>query len=131
MQVHTVLLQLATRWPQLSVALMVGGTDVNADMTAWREKGGHVLVGTPGRLDDLMVRLGSEMLLRELELLVLDEADRLLEMGFEEDLAAVRRLSVTAEAPHPSGKPAAPWTLMFSATWTARTAKLAKAMLAP
>ena len=76
MQVHTVLLQLATRWPQLSVALMVGGTDVNADMTAWREKGGHVLVGTPGRLDDLMVRLGSEMLLRELELLVLDEADR-------------------------------------------------------
>ena len=31
------LLQLATRWPQLSVALMVGGTDVNADMTAWRE----------------------------------------------------------------------------------------------
>ena len=52
-------------------------------------------------------------------------------MGFEEDLAAIRRLSVTAEAPHPSGKPAAPWTLMFSATWTARTAKLAKAMLAP
>ena len=52
-------------------------------------------------------------------------------MGFEEDLAAVRRLSVTAEAPHPSGKPAAPWTLMFSATWTARTAKLAKAMLTP
>ena len=70
------LLQLATRWPQLSVALMVGGTDVNADITAWREKGGHVLVGTPGRLDDLMVRLGSEMMLRELELLVLDEADR-------------------------------------------------------
>ena len=69
MQVHTVLLQLATRWPQLSVALMVGGTDVNADITAWREKGGHVLVGTPGRLDDLMVRLGSEMMLRELELL--------------------------------------------------------------
>ena len=52
-------------------------------------------------------------------------------MGFEEDLAAIRRLSVTAEAPHPSGNPAAPWTLMFSATWTARTAKLAKAMLAP
>ena len=73
---HTVLLQLATRWPQMSVALMVGGTDVNADITSWREKGGHVLVGTPGRLDDLMVRLGSEMLLRELELLVLDEADR-------------------------------------------------------
>ena len=43
----------------------------------------------------------------------------------------VRRLSVTTEAPQPSGKPAAPWTLMFSATWTARTAKLAKAMLAP
>ena len=43
----------------------------------------------------------------------------------------VRRLSVTTEAPQPSGKPAAPWTLLFSATWTARTAKLAKAMLAP
>ena len=43
----------------------------------------------------------------------------------------MRRLSVTTEAPQPSGKPAAPWTLMFSATWTARTAKLAKAMLAP
>ena len=95
-QVHTVLLQLATRWPQLSVALMVGGTDVNADMTAWREKGGHVLVGTPGRLDDLMVRLGSEMLLRELELLVLDEADRSAR-------PASSAPSVPASAPRPLG----------------------------
>ena len=44
------------------------------------ERGGNVLVGTPGRLDDLMVRL-SEMVLRELDLLILDEADRLLDMG--------------------------------------------------
>ena len=89
-QVHTVLSQLAATWPKLRLALMVGGTDIRADMERFREHGGNVLVGTPGRLDDVMGRLSSsEMVMRELELLILDEADRLLDMGFEQTLNSI------------------------------------------
>ena len=57
MQVHAVAEQLVAAQPDVRLALMVGGTDVNADVAAFREHGGHVLIGTPGRLDDLMQRL--------------------------------------------------------------------------
>eukprot|EP00908_Phaeocystis_cordata_P022001 Transcript_4409.p1 GENE.Transcript_4409~~Transcript_4409.p1 ORF type:complete len:659 (+),score=328.87 Transcript_4409:66-2042(+) len=116
-QVHAVLCQLAASWPELRVALMVGGTDIRADMAAFSERGGNVLVGTPGRLDDLMLRL-SEMVLRELELLVLDEADRLLDMGFEQTLNAIlQRL------------PKQRRTGLFSATQTRQLLQLCRAGL--
>ena len=79
-QVHTVAQQVAGGGaPGLTLALMVGGTDIGQAMSSYRGEGGNVLIGTPGRLDDLMERL-PEMRLRALELLVLDEADRLLDM---------------------------------------------------
>ena len=62
------------------LALMVGGTDVLADLSNFREHGGNIVVGTPGRIDDVMTRI-RELSCKELELLVLDEADRLLDMG--------------------------------------------------
>ena len=43
-QVHSVLSQLAATWPKLRLALMVGGTDIQADMASFRERGGNVLV---------------------------------------------------------------------------------------
>jgi ATP-dependent RNA helicase DDX55/SPB4 len=51
----------------------------------FKEQGAHVLVGTPGRIDDVMKRC-SAMDLKRLEVLVLDEADRLLDMGFKQQL---------------------------------------------
>ncbi|KAL4439652.1 hypothetical protein ABPG75_002653 [Micractinium tetrahymenae] len=62
--------------------------DPGADVAAFKEGGGHVLVGTPGRLDDVMQRC-TTMDLRTVEVLVLDEADRLLDMGFKAQLDAI------------------------------------------
>lgn len=88
MQVYTVAKHLAETHDKLRLMLMVGGTDVQVDMQDFREHGANILVGTPGRLDDAMERL-KEMSFRELELLVLDEADRLLDMGFEASLNSI------------------------------------------
>eukprot|EP00966_Prymnesium_polylepis_P281519 6504707-Prymnesium_polylepis.1 len=68
-QVRAVAQRLAEQHDGVRLMLMVGGTDIQADMLAFREHGANVLIGTPGRLDDLMDRL-REMSLRELELLV-------------------------------------------------------------
>jgi hypothetical protein len=59
-------------------------------VAAFAERGAHVLVGTPGRLADLVQRAAA-LDLRRLEVLVLDEADRLLDMGFRTHLDAVMR----------------------------------------
>lgn len=101
----------------LRLALMVGGTDIQQDMSAYRSLGGNVLIGTPGRLDDVMQRM-PEMRLRELELLVLDEADRLLDMGFEVTLNAI-----LARLPKQRR------TGLFSATQTAEVVQLVRAGL--
>ena len=58
-------------------------------MAAFAESGAHVLVGTPGRLADLVQRAAPKLDLKRLEVLVLDEADRLLDMGFRTHLDAV------------------------------------------
>ena len=117
LQVHAVAVQLAAALPSLTLALMVGGTDILHSMTEFRENGGHVLIGTPGRLDDLMTRL-PEMHLKELDLLVLDEADRLLDMGFEVTLNAI-----LARLPKQRR------TGLFSATQTAEVLQLVRAGL--
>ena len=116
-QVHTVAMQLRDALPSVRVALMVGGTDIGAAMATYRAEGGNVLIGTPGRLDDLMQRL-PEMRLRELDLLILDEADRLLDMGFEATLNAI-----LARLPKQRR------TGLFSATQTAEVLQLVRAGL--
>ena len=59
--------------------------DPLVDVAAFDEKGGNIVVGTPGRISDVMKR--SKLIeLRRLEVLVLDEADRLLDMGFRAQL---------------------------------------------
>ena len=70
---HAVATKLTASWPATRLALMVGGTDVLADLSKFREQGGNIVIGTPGRLDDVMTRL-RELSCKELELLVLDEA---------------------------------------------------------
>ncbi|KAL4433585.1 hypothetical protein ABPG75_000026 [Micractinium tetrahymenae] len=103
--------------PWLRALLLVGGTDPGADVAAFKEGGGHVLVGTPGRLDDIMQRC-TTMDLRTVEVLVLDEADRLLDMGFKAQLDAImQRL------------PRQRRTGLFSATQTEAVEALARAGL--
>ncbi len=76
-----------------------------------------MLVGTPGRLDDIMARAAG-LSLRRLELLVLDEADRLLSMGFAAQVGSIlRRL------------PKQRRTGLFSATQTEEVSELARAGL--
>ncbi|KAJ3114609.1 ATP-dependent RNA helicase ddx55 [Physocladia obscura] len=59
--------------------LFIGGTSVNDDVTAFKTTGGNILVGTPGRLEDLLTSRSSLFNTKNLQVLVLDEADRLLE----------------------------------------------------
>ncbi|KAK3274789.1 hypothetical protein CYMTET_17047 [Cymbomonas tetramitiformis] len=61
--------------------LLVGGTDPLQDVHRLRKEGAQVLIGTPGRIHDIMERT-KDLELKSLEVLILDEADRLLSMGF-------------------------------------------------
>lgn len=72
-----------------SVQLCVGGTNVtpSEDYRLFREHGPDILVGTPGRMEELLGKSGVRT--NELEVMVMDEADRLLDLGFT---AAIRTL---------------------------------------
>lgn len=56
--------------------------DCGLDVQAFEETGGNIIIGTPGRVSDVMKR-SKLMQTKTLEVLVLDEADRLLDMGFK------------------------------------------------
>jgi ATP-dependent RNA helicase DeaD len=70
----------------LKVALLYGGVSIEPQLAALRD-GVHGIVGTPGRVLDIFDRVPK--VLRALRVLVLDEADQLLSMGFEPDIEAV------------------------------------------
>eukprot|EP00249_Psilotum_nudum_P014508 c24857_g1_i1 orf=83-1495(+) len=101
----------------VTAVLLVGGTDVTADVQKLKEKGANILIGTPGRIDDIMDR-ANFLDYRFLEVLVLDEADRLLDMGFQQQLS-----SITSRLPKQRR------TGLFSATQTEAVEELAKAGL--
>ena len=88
--------------PMLKVVLAVGGLSINPQMMALRG-GAHLVVATPGRLLDLLGQ--RALLLGALQTLVLDEADRLLDLGFADEINRVL-----------AWLPANRQTLMFSAT---------------
>ncbi|GFR50915.1 hypothetical protein Agub_g13233, partial [Astrephomene gubernaculifera] len=116
-QIHGVAEPFIASVPHLKAMLLVGGTDPAQDVAAFKAHGGHVLVGTPGRIEDILKRCPA-MDLRRLEVLVLDEADRLLDMGFKAQLDAVMgRL------------PKQRRTGLFSATQTEAVQELARAGL--
>jgi len=133
-QIHGVAEPFVRSVPGLTSALLVGGagTDPAADAARLREgPGAHVLVGTPGRLDDVLRRCcggggnggsqasaGGGLDLRRVEVLVLDEADRLLDMGFKAQVDAI-----VARLPRQRR------TGLFSATQTEAVEALARAGL--
>lgn len=100
---------------KLYATLIVGGTNMDRQIQQLR-RNPHVIIGTPGRLKDLMKR--GELRLDEVRTLVLDEADRMLDMGFITDIR-----DIVSKA-HKDRQ-----TLFFSATITPAIAELTKEFL--
>ncbi len=103
------------KYHPLSMALLIGGVQMG-DQIAALEKGVDVLIATPGRLLDLFGR--GKILLTGCELLVIDEADRMLDMGFIPDIEEIC-----------SKLPKSRQTLLFSATMPPPIEKLAAKFL--
>lgn len=104
---------------QLSHALFIGGTTtLPQDVALYKENHPRVLIGTPGRLDELLSKTTKLINTKELEMLVLDEADRLLDMGFQQQLS-----SIIANLPKQRR------TGLFSATMTDAISELVRAGL--
>ncbi|WP_338468040.1 DEAD/DEAH box helicase [Novosphingobium sp. ZN18A2] len=99
----------------LKMALLIGGVQMGDQVKALNE-GVDVLIATPGRLMDLFER--GKILLTGCELLVIDEADRMLDMGFIPDIETIC-----------SKLPAQRQTLLFSATMPPPIKKLADKFL--
>lgn len=100
---------------KLYSALVVGGTNIDRQIRQIN-RGPHVIIGTPGRLRDLMKR--RVLKLDHIRTLVLDEADRMLDMGFINDIKAIIEET-----------PADRQTLFFSATITPEIEKLVQGFL--
>ena len=100
---------------KLSMALLIGGVQMGDQVKAL-EKGVDVLIATPGRLMDLFGR--GKIMLNDCNLLVIDEADRMLDMGFIPDIEDIC-----------SKLPASRQTLLFSATMPPPIQKLASKFL--
>jgi ATP-dependent RNA helicase RhlE len=99
----------------LKVLTVFGGVSINPQMMALRG-GADILVATPGRLLDLIDQ--NALTLKGVEILVLDEADRLLELNFAEELQ--RTISLA---------PARRQNLLFSATFPSEVHALATELL--
>uniref|UniRef100_UPI0038D0AFE5 DEAD/DEAH box helicase n=1 Tax=Neoroseomonas terrae TaxID=424799 RepID=UPI0038D0AFE5 len=104
------------KYLKLNHALLIGGESMN-DQRDVLEKGVDVLIATPGRLLDLFDR--GRILMADVKLLVIDEADRMLDMGFIPDVERIVSLL-----------PQMRQTLFFSATMAPEIRRLADAFLA-
>ena len=100
---------------ELRSAVIFGGVNQNPQVTTMRQ-GIDVLVATPGRLLDLINQ--NHISLKRVEILVLDEADRMLDMGFLRDIERIIKLM-----------PEKRQNLMFSATFSSDIKKLAHGIL--
>jgi len=103
------------KYHPLSMALLMGGVQMGDQVKAL-EKGVDVLIATPGRLMDLFGR--GKIMLTDCKLLVIDEADRMLDMGFIPDIEEIC-----------SKLPRDRQTLLFSATMPPPIQKLAAKFL--
>lgn len=103
------------KYNKLSMALLIGGVSMGDQIKAL-EKGVDVLIATPGRLMDLFER--GNIMLNDCNLLVIDEADRMLDMGFIPDIEKIC-----------TKLPANRQTMLFSATMPPPIKKLSDQFL--
>jgi len=98
----------------LRIANVVGGMPYQMQIA--RLQNADLVVATPGRLLDL--QRSSQIKLDKVQFLVVDEADRMLDLGFADDLAEVNRLTIERRQ-----------TMMFSATFASRIQQLASRVM--
>ncbi|KAI9617396.1 hypothetical protein KEM48_004848 [Puccinia striiformis f. sp. tritici PST-130] len=108
--------KLLARFTDLTFSLCVGGMDLRTQEAELRERP-EIVIGTPGRVID-HIRNTRGFSLETLEILVIDEADRILEEGFQDELEEIIR-----NCPHSRQ------TMLFSATVNESVADLAKLSL--
>ena len=97
--------------PHLRILAVYGGSSINDQVRALH-RGVHIIVATPGRMNDLLRRGGAK--LSGVRRVVLDEADEMLNMGFQEELEAILK-----EVPDTAR------TLLFAATMPKQVAAMA------
>ena len=114
-QVTQEIRRLARSEDNIKILSLVGGSTMRPQLASL-EHGAHVVVGTPGRIMDHLQR--GSLNLDALNSLVLDEADRMLDMGFYDDIAFIAREC-----------PGTRQTLLFSATYPEGIAELSRRLL--
>lgn len=113
-----------TRHTGLVVQSAVGGTRKGAMLQQTQRQGCHLLVATPGRLNDLLQDPSSGIDAPNLAALVLDEADRMLDVGFEQELNDILRCL-------PDRNDKVRQTILVSATIPDDVIRLARSMVRP
>lgn len=111
-------IQRLSKYEKIVTLAVYGGDSIDRQIRALRKGDVDIVVGTPGRILDLVKR--KCLHLESIEFLVLDEADEMLNMGFIDDIQEI--LSHT---------PSERQTLLFSATMPDPIAKLAKKYMKP
>lgn len=115
LQIADVLKELTSASPQLHTVLLIGGVDMQRQLRDLKKQP-SVIVATPGRLTDHLRRRSVN--LSQVEMLVLDEGDRMLDMGFEPQINAILKFMKVQRQ-----------TLLFSATMPEKIKKLAQRYL--
>ena len=116
-QIYEVVSKILSYHNGLKCSLFVGGTSVQECIKDFNDNGANIVVGTPGRILDMLNRCPT-FNMRKIEVLVLDEADMLLDMGFKDAINQIL-----------SGMPKQRRTGLFSATQTKEVKELARAGL--
>jgi ATP-dependent RNA helicase DeaD len=108
--------QMLTQGTNIRIAVVYGGVGYNAQLEAFRG-GAQLVIGTPGRILDHLLK--NTLSLDHLKILIFDEADRMLSMGFYPDMVKIRKYI-------PSGKIL---SSMFSATFPPQVIRLSDQFL--
>uniref|UniRef100_A0A8C2E0H5 ATP-dependent RNA helicase n=1 Tax=Cyprinus carpio TaxID=7962 RepID=A0A8C2E0H5_CYPCA len=93
LQISEVMGRFLQGFPQFRQILLIGGSNPIEDVEKFKTQGANIVIATPGRLEDMFRRkadgLDLATAVKSLDVLVLDEADRLLDMGFEVSLNTI------------------------------------------
>ena len=96
--------------PNFQIQVVFGGTNIRADLSKLKRRAPELLVATPGRLNDLLENHGLQSQMKALSVMVFDEADQLLEMGFRPAITQMLNMLPPKQTRQ---------TLLFSATMPA------------
>lgn len=87
MQIRTVVMEMTTNMKWIRSVLLIGGESIQKQLVVLKKITPRIIVGTPGRINDHLDR--NSISLANVEVVVLDETDRMLDMGFEVQINAI------------------------------------------